>query len=72
MYNKSIFKLRNLLAVLAILSICFVACNNEGEKTPAADTPAAPAVEPAPAEDTTKKDTGGIDTATVKPVPTPN
>jgi hypothetical protein len=70
MYNKSIFKLRNLLALLAIVSISFVACNNEGEKTePAADTPA-PA--PAPAADTTKTDTGAIDTATVKPVPTPN
>ncbi|MBS4065143.1 MAG: hypothetical protein KGZ74_11320 [Chitinophagaceae bacterium] len=70
MYNKSIFKLRNLLALLAIVSISFVACNNEGEtKEPAADT-TTPA--PAPAVDTTKTDTGAIDTATVKPVPTPN
>ena len=72
MYNKSIFKLRNLLALLAIVSISFVACNNEGEtKEPAADT-TTPAPAPAPAVDTTKTDTGAIDTATVKPVPTPN
>jgi hypothetical protein len=70
MYKKSIFKLRNLLALLAIVSISLIACNNEGEKTePAADTPA---TEPAPAADTTKKDTATIYTATVKPVPTPN
>ena len=70
MYNKSILKLRNLLAITAIVSISFVACNNEGEtKEPAADTTPAPA----PVQvDTIKTDTGAIDTATVKPVPTPN
>ena len=46
--------MKKLLLAFAILG--FVACNNEGEKTEAADTTAAPAVDTAaPAADTTKK-----------------
>jgi hypothetical protein len=72
MYNKSIFNLRNFLAIMAIVSFTFIACNNEGEKKeePAADTPVAPA--PAAVTDTTAKDTTKMDTGEVKPVPTPN
>jgi hypothetical protein len=72
MYNKSVFKLRNFMAIMALVSFTFIACNNEGEKKeePAADTPAAPA--PAPVTDTTAKDTTKMDTGDVKPVPTRN
>ncbi len=49
--------MKKLLLAFAILG--FVACNNEGEKTEAADTTAAPAVDTAApvAVDTTAKDT---------------
>jgi hypothetical protein len=73
MYNKSIFKLRNFLAIIALVSITFMSCNNEGEKKEEQTvdtTPLAPA--PEPVVDTTKKDTNKMDTGDVKPVPTRN
>lgn len=54
--------MKKLFIVLAVASLGFVACNNEAEKTESNDTPATPApVEtPAPAQDTTKKDTNTV------------
>jgi hypothetical protein len=58
-----------LMAAMLLFTLFATACNNEGEKTEAADTPVV-APEPTPAPiDTTKKDTNTIDTTGVqKPV----
>lgn len=56
--------MKKLFIVLAVVSLGFVACNNEGEKTEATDSPATtPAVEApaAPANDSAaKKDSGAV------------
>lgn len=61
--------LSRLLPGLFLLTFVFVACNNKGgdkkEATP--DTAVIKAVEPAPAADTTKKDT-----VAQKPIKTPD
>ena len=60
---------QGLMAALLLFAVFATACNNEGEKTEAADTPVvAPEPTPAPA-DTTHTDTTHMDTTGVqKPV----
>lgn len=60
---------QGLMAAMLLFAVFATACNNEGEKTEAADTPVVvPEPTPAPA-DTTVKDTTQIDTTGVqKPV----
>lgn len=60
---------QGLMAAMLLFAVFATACNNEGEKTEAADTPVvAPEPTPAPA-DTTAKDTTQMDTTGVqKPV----
>ncbi len=57
--------MKKLFIVLAVASLGFVACNNDGDKTPAADTPAvttppvdSPVVVP-PVDSPATKDTSG-------------
>jgi hypothetical protein len=60
---------QGLMAAMLLFTVFATACNNEGEKTEAADTPVVtPEPTPAPA-DTTAKDTTQMDTTGVqKPV----
>ena len=64
---------QGLMAAMLLFTVFATACNNEGEKEPAADTPVVvPEATPAPV-DTTGIDTSKMDTTGVqKPVVTPN
>lgn len=71
MYNKINQSLKGMMAAMLLVTLFATACNNEGEKKePASDTAT---VAPAPATDTTMKDTTKMDTTGVqKPVVKPN
>ena len=57
---------QRLMAAMLLFTVFATACNNEGEKTEAADTPVV-VPEPTPAPpDTTKKDTVLMDTTGVQ------
>ncbi|MBP6686775.1 MAG: hypothetical protein KA160_02865 [Lacibacter sp.] len=59
---------QGLMAAMLLFTVFATACNNEGEKTEAADTTVAPAPATEPAADTTKKDTIIDTTGVQKPV----
>lgn len=62
------YKKFNQLMMAMLLVTVFAACNNEGDKTEAADTTVTPAPVVEPAADTTKTDTIMDTTGVQKPV----